>query len=82
MGLTETLQDGGYANAYLAALAEHLAGYFRFSAPAWCINPARNLKEPRFAFTTPEGRMFLLVESPTAFRSRNIFISADGLSRV
>jgi hypothetical protein len=80
--LTDVLNDEGYADAYLAALAEHLAGQYRFPVPSWCSNPERSLKEPKFAFKTPEGRMFLLVESPTAFRVRNIFISADGLTRV
>jgi hypothetical protein len=79
--LAGILQDHGYADAYLAALAEHLAGQYRLSAPVWCCNPERALKEPAFAFKTPEGRMFLLVESPTAFRARNIFISADALTR-
>ena len=76
------LHDNGYADAYLAAAAEHLAGQYRFPVPAWCRHSERTLKEPAFAFKTPEGRMFLLVESPTAFRVRNIFISADGLTRV
>jgi len=80
--LTDILHDEGYADAYLAALAEHLAGQYRFPVPTWCRNPERSLEEPKFAFKTPEGRMFLLVESPTAFRVRNIFISADGLTRV
>jgi hypothetical protein len=80
--LTTILNDDGYADAYLAALAEHLAGHYRFPAPAWCKNPERSLKKPQFAFETPEGRIFLLVESPTAFRVRNIFISAEGLTRV
>jgi hypothetical protein len=80
--LSRILNDEGYADAYLAALAEHLAGQYRFPIPQWCRNPERSLKEPKFAFETPEGRIFLLVESPTAFRARNIFISADGLTRV
>lgn len=79
--LIKILNDEGYADAYLAALAEHLAQQYRFAVPAWCRNPKRSLKEPKFAFKTPEGRMFLLVESPTAFRLRNIFISAEGLTR-
>ncbi len=80
--VADILHDRGYADAYLAALAEHLAGQYRFPIPAWCRHPGRSLKEPVFAFQTPEGRMFLLVESPTAFRARNIFISADALTRV
>jgi hypothetical protein len=79
--LTGILNDEGYADAYLAAMAEHLAAQYRFPVPAWCRNPERSLPEPHFAFKTPEGRMFLLVESPTAFRVRNIFISAEGLTR-
>jgi hypothetical protein len=80
--LREILNDEGYADAYLAALAEHLAGQYRFSVPAWTRHADRSLKEPVFAFKTHEGRMFLLVESPAAFRVRNIFISAEGLTRV
>lgn len=80
--LTPVLHDNGYADAFLAALAEHLARQSGWSPPLWCKNPGRYLKEPHFAYKTPEGRMFLLVESPTAFRVRNIFISADSLTRV
>jgi hypothetical protein len=79
--LAAILNDEGYADVYLAALADHLAGQYRFPVPSWTFNTERSLKEPRFAFKSPEGRMFLLVESPTAFRVRNIFISADGLTR-
>jgi hypothetical protein len=82
ISLKSTLEDEGYADAYLAALAEHLALQFHLPVPAWTQNPNRILKIPRFAFESEEGRMFLLMESPTAFRKRHIFISADGLSRV
>jgi hypothetical protein len=80
--LRDTLHDKGYADAFLAALAEHLACHHHFPIPSWCRTPERSLPEPVFAFKTYEGRMFLLVESPTAFRVRNIFISADALTRV
>jgi hypothetical protein len=80
--LVDRLKDEGYADAYLAAVAEHLAGQYRFPVPAWCHQPGRSLREPHFAFKTPEGRIFLLVESPTAFRVRNLFVSADALTRV
>jgi hypothetical protein len=79
--LSGILNDEGYADAYLAALAEHLAQQYRMPVPRWSRNAERSLKEPKFAFETHEGRMFLLVESPASFRVRNIFISADGLSR-
>lgn len=82
ISLQGTLGDEGYADAYLAAPAEHLALQFQLPLPAWTQNPKRVLKTPRFAFESEEGRMFLLMESPMAFRKRHIFISADGLSRV
>jgi hypothetical protein len=80
--LRTTLNDGGYANAYLAGTAEYLARCFKLTVPRWSLNPARIADEPRFAMKTHEGRMFLLLESPPEFRARNIFISADALTRV
>jgi hypothetical protein len=80
--LRAALQDGGYADAYLAATAEYLARCFNLTVPRWSLNPARIADEPRFAMKTHEGRMFLLLESPPEFRARNIFISADALTRV
>lgn len=76
------LNDAGYANAYLAATAEYLARCFKFAVPRWSLNPARIADKPRFAMQTHEGRMFMLLESPPEFRARNIFISADSLTRV
>jgi hypothetical protein len=73
--------EGDHFDAYLAATGEHLAAKYRLAVPAWVRSPARILRSPYFAFGTHEGRMFLLVESPTAFRARNIFISADALNR-
>lgn len=80
--LRSLLNDNGYADAFLGAMAEHLACHYHFLVPSWCRTPERSLPEPVFAFETHAGRMFLLVESPTAFRVRNIFISADALTRV
>jgi hypothetical protein len=80
--LTKALSDAGYANAYLAGTAEYLARCFKLPVPRWSLNPARIADEPRFAMQTHEGRMFLLLESPPEFRARNIFISADSLTRV
>jgi len=68
--LTQILKDEGYADAYLAALAEHLAGQFRLPVPAWARNPERSLREPKFAFKTPEGGSFCW------WRARRLFVSA------
>jgi len=69
-------------DAYLGALAEHLALSDRIPAPAWSEQPHRFLTEPFFAGGGLESlKATLLVESPLAFRRRLIFISANGLSR-
>jgi hypothetical protein len=71
----------GVKDAYLAALAEHLALSDRLDVPAWTEQPERFLSEPFFAGGLESLKAILLVESPLAFRRRLIFISADGLSR-
>jgi hypothetical protein len=72
---------GDVKDAYLAALAEHLALSDRLSVPAWTEQPGRFLSEPFFAGGLESLKAILLVESPLAFRRRLIFISANGLSR-
>ena len=72
---------GGVKDAYLAALAEHLALSDRLPVPQWTEQPDRFLTEPFFAGGLESLKAILLVESPLAFRRRLIFISADGLSR-
>jgi len=49
--------------------------------PAWTEEPERFLREPLFAGGLESLKAILIVESPSAFRRRIIFISADGLSR-
>jgi hypothetical protein len=72
---------GRVEDAYLAALAEHLASGARIDAPAWTEAPNRFLREPFFSGGLESLKAILIVESPSAFRRRLIFISADGLSR-
>ena len=79
--LVSTLNDEGLADAYLGGVAEHLALRQRIPVPAWTRTARRRLGKPWFSMNSHGGRMFLLVESPAAFRERNIFISADALSR-
>jgi hypothetical protein len=78
---SEILSDKGLADAYVAAIAEHLSRQYGFSPPPWAMSSSRRLRDPWFAMNSHGGRMFLLIESPPAFRERNIFVSADALSR-
>jgi hypothetical protein len=79
--LVSALKDAGLADAYLGGVAEHLARQWEFPVPAWARAAQRRLEKPWFSMNSHGGRMLLLVESPAAFRERNIFISADALSR-
>ncbi len=67
--------------AYLAALAEHLARVFGMDVPEWTDTVGFSLDRPFFAGGLESLKPLLFVESPTAFRRRMIFISKDALSR-
>ena len=72
---------GKVEDAYLGALAEYLASVDRIDAPDWADDPRRFLEEPFFAGGLQSLKGILLVESPSAFRRRLLFISANALSR-
>jgi hypothetical protein len=68
-------------DAYLAALAEHVAADHGLAAPPWSSEPGRFLQRiwwPRY----PGLWARAIVESPAAFRRRGILLGAGMLSRV
>jgi len=67
-------------DAYVAALAEHLAATSRIPRPAWTVD-GRFLDRFWFVSSVRGFRALALVESPAAFRRRGIFISAGSLRR-
>jgi len=77
----EPVRIGRVKDAYLAALAEHLASESQLAMPAWTEANSRFLDEPFFAGGLESLKAILLAESPPAFRRRLVFISADALSR-
>jgi hypothetical protein len=72
---------GQIQDAYLAATAEQLARDHSLAIPAWVMSEERRLHRPWFASSLAALRAVLLLESPAAFRSRNLFISENALSR-
>ena len=74
-------EPGRVQDAYLAATAEELARARKFSVPVWTDGDARKLHRPWFASPLAALRAVLLLESPAAFRSRNLFISQNALTR-
>ncbi|PYK96534.1 MAG: hypothetical protein DME19_19410 [Verrucomicrobia bacterium] len=78
--LAGVVAEGERHDAFLAATAETLAARHGFEIPAWA--EGRKLRRPWFALPWTGLRALLLLESPAAFRSRNLFVSANALVRV
>jgi hypothetical protein len=72
---------GRVQDAYLAATAEELARQFNLQRPTWIDTEVRKLHRPWFASPMAALRAVLLLESPAAFRSRNLFVSENALAR-
>lgn len=70
------------ADAYLGALAEHLAAQHALERPAWAVEPQRFLDRFWFLSEVPGFRALAIAQSPAAFRRRGIFISEGALRRV
>ncbi len=69
-------------DAALAALAEHLARRDGWATPGWALDSSRYTRQ--WWFVTPLKGLHptALQQSPSAFRRRGVFITADGLARV
>ena len=66
---------------WLAAVAEHLARADRLEIPYWAETQGLDLQHPFFAGNPQSTKARLMVESPTAFRRRMLFVSKDALFR-
>lgn len=75
------LSENPRQNAYFAAVAEHLAMRNNLSVPAWVHGSQRFLHSPFFPAGLDSLKAICLLESPSAFRRRMIFVDADPLSR-
>ena len=79
--LCDQVADGAMMDAFLAAVAEELARKCDLPHPAWAYHESRKLRMPWFASDLQALRAVLLLESPPGFRSRNLFVSENALSR-
>jgi hypothetical protein len=75
------IADDDRANAYYAAVAEHLSLTHALKMPAWTLDRRRFLRKPYFPAGLESLKATLLVESPPAFRRRMIFVDGDPLYR-
>ncbi|MEO8127624.1 MAG: hypothetical protein ABJF23_29770 [Bryobacteraceae bacterium] len=78
--LRDSIGSGEVADAYLAATAAALARQLHVRRPEWTEAPERYLRRPWFARPGASMRACLLLESPSAFRERNLFVTANALS--
>jgi hypothetical protein len=69
-------------DAFLGALAEHLAATNGIQRPAWAVAPERFLDRFWFVSETSGFRAVSIAQAPAAFRRRGIFIPARSLERV
>ncbi len=68
-------------DAYLGALAEHLAAAHGLDRPAWSLSPERFLDVFWFPSAVAGFRAIAIAASPAAFRRRGIFLGPGALDR-
>jgi hypothetical protein len=71
-----------HVDAYLGALAEHLARTHGLPIPPWALSERRTLDHMWFPGVARGFRPTALRESPAAFRRRGIFIARGAMTRV
>lgn len=69
-------------DAYLGALAEHLAAVHGLERPAWSIESGRFLKRFWFVSDVPGFRAISIAQAPAAFKRRGVFVPERSLHRV
>ena len=70
------------ANAFYAGVVEELAKEQNMVIPQWVFSKKYYLKEPAFLTDLKgEVKIFIMLETPLAFKTRNIFVGSDTLCR-
>jgi hypothetical protein len=69
-------------DAYLAALAEHIAALYDLPRPAWAVEPSRFLDRFWFPAGVPGFRAIAIAQAPAAFRRRGVFVPERSLHRI
>jgi hypothetical protein len=68
-------------DAYLGALAEHLAAAHGLERPAWAVAPERFLDSFWFVSDVRGFRAVAIAQAPAAFRRRGVFVPERSLHR-
>jgi hypothetical protein len=76
------LTSNAYFDAYVAGMAEYLAGGYGLAVPVWSWNNReRFLRKPVFPCKLEQMKAYLLSSTPSAFRRRLIFTGDNPLYR-
>ena len=76
----ENLRSVDYVN--IAATVHKLASDSGIPVPGWVFKDKYYAKEPFFPVRHPDLKLTYMFESPAEFKHRNMFVSANALSRV
>lgn len=80
--LATAFNQGDVCDAFLAALAAHLAEQAEACAPDWARGAGRYLAEPWFPSDGEVLRVELRRDALPPFRERNLFVDARALDRL
>jgi hypothetical protein len=69
-------------DAYLGALAEHIAAIYDLERPSWSIEPDRFLETWWFVSEAPGFRAISIAQAPAAFVKHGVFLPERSLHRV
>jgi len=69
-------------DAYLGALAEHVAALYDLERPAWAVEPERFLETWWFVSDVPGFRAISIAQAPAAFVKHGVFVPERSLHRV
>jgi hypothetical protein len=69
-------------DAYLGALAEHIATLYGIERPAWSVEPDRFLDTWWFVSDVPGFRAISIAQAPAAFVKHGVFLPERSLHRV
>jgi hypothetical protein len=78
--LANRFNEGKVCDAFLAATADYLSRINGLPTPEWALAEDLMLEEPWFSVEFPQMRGFLLRDTPSAFKDKNIFILESALN--
>lgn len=77
--LARLFPQGRICDAFLAATADYLSRTNRLKTPDWAMKEDLVLEHPWFSIASPELKLLLLRDTPSAFKDKNVFVFDSAL---